>query len=95
MWAMIVSFRNRGLRRLYEHDDRSGLNAEHVDKIRRILALLDQAQGPQDMDLPGFRLHPLVGGMAGFFSVVVRANWRIVFRFSGADASDVDYLDYH
>jgi len=47
------------------------------------------------MDLPGFRLHPLAGGMAGYYSVVVRANWRIVFRFNGTDASDVDYLDYH
>ncbi|MEF3697164.1 type II toxin-antitoxin system RelE/ParE family toxin [Desulfolutivibrio sp.] len=95
MQAMIVSFRHRGLRRLYEHDDRRGLNSEHVDKIRRILALLDQAHGPEDMDLPGFRLHPLAGGLAGSYSVVVRANWRIIFRFSGTDASEVDYLDYH
>jgi proteic killer suppression protein len=46
------------------------------------------------MDLPSFRLHPLKSQMKGFWSVTVRANWRVVFRFD-ADAEDLDYVDYH
>ena len=49
----------------------------------------------QDMDAPGFRLHPLRGDLKGFWAVTVRANWRVIFRFEGDDAFDVDYLDYH
>jgi len=66
-----------------------------VDKFRRILAALDQAERPEDLDLPGYRLHQLKGDRAGSWSVTVRANWRIVFRFEGQDVADVDYLDYH
>jgi proteic killer suppression protein len=92
---MIRRFRHRGLKRLYDADDRRGLNAEHVEKIRRVLARLDQAARPEDMDLPGLRLHPLKGDLAGSWSVTIRANWRIVFRFEDGAATDVDYLDYH
>ena len=46
------------------------------------------------MDLPGFRLHPLKGASKGFWTVTVRANWRVIFRFDG-DAEDTDYVDYH
>ncbi|HYM17603.1 MAG TPA: type II toxin-antitoxin system RelE/ParE family toxin [Micropepsaceae bacterium] len=92
---MIRHFRHRGLKRLYEADDRRGLNAQHVEKMRRILARLDRASNPQHMDLPGFRLHPLKGELAGFWSVTVTANWRIVFRFEEGDVVEVDYLDYH
>jgi toxin HigB-1 len=92
---MIRSFRHRGLRRLYEDDDRRGLNPQHVEKIARILARLDVAQRPEDLDLPGFRLHPLRGDFIGFWSVTVRANWRIIFRFVESDATDVDLVDYH
>jgi toxin HigB-1 len=69
--------------------------AEHADKLRDILARLDAATSAGDMDLPGFRLHPLKGDMKGFWSVTVRANWRVIFRFDDHDAFDVDYLDYH
>ena len=92
---MIKHIRHRNLRRLYENDDPRGLNAEHVDKLRRILARLDRAAKPDDMALPGYRLHPLKGGLAGFWSVTVRANWRVIFRFDGADTTDVDFVDYH
>ena len=92
---MILGFRHRGLRRLYEEDDRRGLNPEHAEKIRRVLARLDQASRPDDMDLPGYRLHPLKSDRAGMWSVTIRANWRIIFRFEGPDVTDVDYLDYH
>ena len=83
------------MRRLYIDDDRRGLNAEHVDKIARVLAFLNRAARPEDMNLPGFSLHPLKGDLAGFWSVTIRANWRIIFRFEDTDVTDVDLIDYH
>ena len=92
---MIRSFRHRGLKRLYERGDRSQVGADMVRKIENILFALDAANSPEHMDLPGFRLHPLRGDLQGFWSVTVRANWRIIWRFDGADAIDVDLIDYH
>ena len=93
---MIQNFRHTGLKRFYERGDRRRLHAEHVPKIARVLAQLDIATDPDDMDLPGFHLHPLTGNLAGFWSVTIRANWRIIFRFDDhGDATDVDYVDYH
>ncbi len=92
---MIVSIRHKGLRRLYELDDPRGVIADHADKLRRILARLDASQSAADMDLPGYRLHPLKGELRGLHAVTVRANWRVVFRFENGNAVDVDYLDYH
>ncbi|MGD0072757.1 MAG: type II toxin-antitoxin system RelE/ParE family toxin [Candidatus Binataceae bacterium] len=92
---MIRRFRHRGLERFYANDDRRGLNAEHADKIGRILAFLDRAARPEDMKLPGFSLHPLKGDLAGYWSVTVRANWRIIFRFENGDVTDADLIDYH
>jgi proteic killer suppression protein len=92
---MIRRIRHRGLKRLYERDETRGLPAGQVDKIRRILARLDQATSPEHMDLPGLRLHPLKGELVGHWSVTVQANWRIIFRFESGDVTDVDYLDYH
>lgn len=93
---MIRHIRHAGLKRFYERGDRRRLMAEHVPKIARILAQLDIAKAPVDMDIPGFRLHPLTGDLAGFWSVTVRANWRITFRFDEHGAVvEVDYVDYH
>jgi toxin HigB-1 len=92
---MLRSIHHKGLKRLYEDDDQRGVIAEHADKLRDILARLDAATSAGDMDLPGFRLHPLKGDMKGFWSVTVRANWRVIFRFDDHGAFDVDYLDYH
>jgi len=92
---MIRSIRHKGLRRLYEDDDARGVTKEHSEKLRDILARLDAASSVADMDLPGFRLHPLKGQMKGFWAVTVRANWRVIFRFAERDALDIDYLDYH
>jgi toxin HigB-1 len=83
------------LKRLHDDDDPRGVIAEHVVKLRDILARLDAARTAMDMDMPGFRLHPLKGEMKGFWSVTVRANWRVIFRFADIDAFDVDYLDSH
>lgn len=90
---MIRSFKHRGLKRLYEQDDRSGIRGDLVDTVQEILTVLDDAVTPQEMNLPGYRFHPLKGDLKGFWSVTVRANWRIVFRFEGADAFDVELID--
>lgn len=92
---MIRSFRHKGLKRLYQDDDARGLNADHVEKLRRILARLDIAKVPQELDLPGYRLHPLKGDLEGFWSVTVQANWRVVFRMEEGQVFDADYTDYH
>jgi len=92
---MIVSFRHRGLRRLFEEGDRRRLRPDLVGKIERILARLEEATEIGNMGLPGFRLHPLKGDLAGFWSVTVSGNWRIIFRFHDGRASDVDLIDYH
>jgi proteic killer suppression protein len=92
---MILGFKHRGLKRLFERGDASQVRADLREKVENILSALDAASGPQGMDLPGFRLHPLKGELRGRWSVTVRANWRIVWRFEGPDALDVDLIDYH
>ncbi len=92
---MIRSFRHKGLKRLYERDDRRGIHPDLVPRARTILAHLDEAETIEDMDLPGFRLHPLKGDRKGFWSVSMSGNWRIIFRFEDGDALDVEFLDYH
>lgn len=92
---MIASFRHRGLKRLFEEDDHRGLSPAHVDKIKRILARLDEAAEVTNMALPGFGLHPLKGKLKGLWAVSVSGNWRIVFRFEKGNAYDVDLVDYH
>lgn len=92
---MIRATRHKGLKRLYEDDDPRGVMSEHAEKLRDILARLDAAVTASDMDLPGFRLHPLKGELKGFWAVTVRANWRVIFRLADGDALDVDYVDYH
>jgi proteic killer suppression protein len=92
---MIKSFQHKGLRSLFEDDDRRKLNAEYVDRLRLILSLLDVAETVEDMNQLTFRLHPLKGDRNGFWAVTVRANWRVVFRFVDGHAYDVDLIDYH
>lgn len=92
---MIERFKDRRLKRLYENGDRRRLLPEYVEKIENILLALDAAERIEDMDLPGFRLHPLKGDLKGFWSVTVRANWRIVFRFENGKAFEVELVDYH
>ena len=92
---MSRSFKHRGLKPLYERDDRSGIRPDFVDTVQEILTVLDGSATSQELDLPGYRLHPLKGDLKGFWAVTVRANWRIVFRFEGGDAFDVELIDYH
>lgn len=92
---MVMSFRHRGLKRFYERHDRAKLPADMIEKIEDILAALDIAAGPEDMNRPSFRLHALKGDRKGQWAVTVRANWRVVFSFAGGHACDVDFTDYH
>jgi proteic killer suppression protein len=92
---VIVSFKHRGLKRLAEQGDRSKIRSDMADKIERILSVLDAATSAQALDLPGYRLHRLKGDRKGYWSVTVRANWRIIFRFESGDAHDVELVDDH
>lgn len=93
--SMIRSFRHRGLKRLYERGDPGGIGADLLDRVNLALADLDAASKPRDIDLPGYRLHPLKGNLKGVWSISISGNWRIVFRFEDGDAHDVDLIDYH
>ncbi len=93
---MIRSIRHRGLKRFYENGDPRGLFAEHVQKLRDILARLDAADTLADIaHIPGFKMHPLKGDLKGYFAVTVRASWRLIFRFTEGEVADIDYIDYH
>jgi proteic killer suppression protein len=92
---MIRSFRHRGLKALYENRTDRWVSPQHVRTLRDILAFLDRAHGPDAMNIPGFRLHPLKGDRKGHFAVSVSGSWRVTFRFEDGQAVDVDYVDYH
>lgn len=92
---MIRSFRNKGLQRFAERGDPSKLSVQNVERIRRILARLEAAIQPTDMNLPGFRFHGLKGEDKGRYAVWVSGNYRITFAWDGEDAIDVNLEDYH
>ena len=92
---MILSFRHKGLKRLYENDDRRKLPPEMVPRIEEVLTFLDEATDLEHMNRPSFRLHPLKGKRKGEYAVDVQGPWRIVFRFENANAFDVNFEDYH
>jgi len=92
---VIQSFKHKGLKQLFEKGTARGIPPDHVAKVENILAVLNRARRPSDVDLPGFGLHRLKGDLKEFWSVTVRANWRIIFRFEKGDVYDVDLLDYH
>jgi proteic killer suppression protein len=92
---MIIGFRHKGLETFYRTGSTRGIQAAHSPKLATILAMLDAAAEPQDLNQPGLRLHPLKGKQKGQWSVWVNGNWRVTFRFAGANVELVDYLDYH
>jgi len=92
---MIVRFRHKGLEHLFTNGDTSGVSTQQVRKLRQILSFLNVSQEPADMNLPGFRLHPLKGERKGQWAVSVTGNWRIVFEFEGENVTNVDLVDYH
>lgn len=91
---MIKTFRHKGLKALHNTGNSRGVRADHVARLRRPLAALEQATSAQDMDRPGNRLHRLKGDMLDFWSVSVSGNWRLIYCFDGVDVELVDYLDY-
>jgi len=92
---VIETIKHKGLRRLHEKDDRSGIRPDLVEKVQKILSALEAANGPEDMALPLFRFHPLTGWRRGSYSVTVKANWRVTFRFQEGAVHDVNLEDYH
>lgn len=92
---MIRSFKHKGLARFFESGSKSGIQAQHTERLRLILGRLNAAAAPGDMGLPGLRLHPLKGSRKGTWAVWISGNWRITFKFEGTDAESVDYEDYH
>lgn len=92
---MIRSFRHRGLKRLYERGDGARVAAEQLPRIQDVLGRLDVAVSPEDLNLPGYRLHRLKGGSAGYWSISISGNWRIIFRVAEGDVFDVNLVDYH
>ena len=92
---MIQSFRHRGLKRFFESGSTTGIQPHHARRLRMQLAALDTAQSIQDMNIPGFRLHPLKGAGRGRWSIWVNAHWRLTFEFQEGQAGVLDYEDYH
>jgi proteic killer suppression protein len=92
---VIRSFKHKGLGRFFETGTRAGIQSQHAERLRLILGRLNSASSPQDMGLPGLRLHPLKGSRKSIWAVWVSGNWRVTFKFEGADAEIVDYEDYH
>ena len=92
---MIRTFKHKGLSRFFETGSKAGIQAQHQERLRLILGALSAATAPEDMDLPGLRLHLLKGDRKGLWSVWVSGNWRVTFKFVGKDTEQVDYEDYH
>ncbi len=92
---MIRTFRHQGLKRLFRNAEASKIRADQLKRIADVLASLDTALRPSDLDFPGYRLHRLKGHLQGHWSVSISGNWRIIFRFEDGDCFDVDLLDYH
>ena len=92
---MIKQFLHKGLREYYETGNVRNINPDHASKLARILDRLDASVRPSDMNLPGYRLHQLSGRKKGTWSVRVSGNWRVIFKFEGEEATEVDYVDYH
>ncbi|HKJ76576.1 MAG TPA: type II toxin-antitoxin system RelE/ParE family toxin [Gammaproteobacteria bacterium] len=92
---MIKSFRHKGLKRFYETGSTSGIQSGHAKRLRMQLAALDTATVVDDVDIPGFRLHPLKGRSKGRWAIAVSGNWRLTFEFRDGNAYVLDYEDYH
>lgn len=93
---MIKSFRHKGLQQFFELGTTAGIQPAHAKRLARQLRQLNDSRQPQDMNVPGWKLHPLKGKkLKDHWSVWVSGNWRLTFMFQGEDAVLVDYQDYH
>ena len=92
---MIKSFQHKGLEAFFKTGSKAGIQPHHADKLRLMLATLDSAKQPSDMNAPSWKLHPLTANLKGHYAVSVNGNWRMTFMFNGENAEIVDYQDYH
>jgi len=92
---MIKSFSHKGVKKFFDSGSMAGIQSAHESKLARQLARLNQAKTPADMNLPGWKLHPLKGKLVGHWAISVSGNWRLIFRFSDGDVFNVNYDDYH
>ncbi|WP_304598348.1 type II toxin-antitoxin system RelE/ParE family toxin [Pelagibaculum spongiae] len=92
---MIKSFKHKGLEQFFETGKKAGVQVKHAKKLRIQLAAIDTAQVIDDIDLPGFSLHPLKGNRSGVWSISVSGNWRVTFEFRDGNAYILNYEDYH
>jgi toxin HigB-1 len=92
---MIKSFKHKGLKKLFETGKTSGVNPQHAERLRKILALLETSETIDDMDLPGLNLHNLKGERKDTLAVMVSGNWRVTFKIRNGDILDANYEDYH
>ena len=92
---MIIGFRHKGIEIFYRTGSQRGIQPAHAAKLARILTALDAASTSDELNLPSFQLHSLKGKLKGHWAVSVNGNWRVTFRFAGADVELVDYQDYH
>lgn len=92
---MIQNFKHKGLKKLYLDDDRKGIRQDLLPRVRDILARMNWAKTPDDLYLPGYRLHKLQGDLKDTWSITIKANWRIIFRYENGMMVDVDLTDYH
>ena len=92
---MIKSIKHKGLKRFNHTGNTSGIQSKYMNRLRLILTRLDASICPEDMNLPGLNLHALKGKLKIFYAVIVQENWRVIFRFEGENAYDINYVDYH
>lgn len=92
---MIKSFQHKGLEQFFLSGSKAGIQPVHANRLRMQMARLEAAKMPEDMNLPGWKLHPLSGKLKDHWAVWVDKNWRMTFTFDGEDAVLVDYQDYH
>ena len=87
---MIELFKHKGQKRLFETGQTSGVNPQHLERLRKILALLETSENIDDMDLPGLNLHKLKGKRKNALAVKVSGNWRVTFKLKNGDVSEVN-----
>ena len=92
---MIKTFKHKGLKKFFETGSKAGIQAKHERRLRMQLAAKDTASIIEDIDLPGFKLHPLKGNRDGVWSITVNGNWRVTFEFKDGNAYILNYEDYH
>jgi proteic killer suppression protein len=94
-FPMIKTFRHKGIEGYFLRGSKAGIQASHERRLRLQLTRLDGARNQEDMNAPGWKLHPLKGKLQDAWAVWVDGNYRLIFRFEGEDVYDVDYRDYH